>query len=65
MVNGNKLDVDTDAVRLELDRIVSSSVFSAARRSKMLLRYIVERSLAGSVPKEFEIAVEVMERGAD
>jgi TolB-like protein/Tfp pilus assembly protein PilF len=65
MVNGSKLGVEADAVRLELDRIVSSSVFSAARRSKMLLRYVVERSLANSAPKEFEIAVEVLRRGAD
>ena len=31
----------------------------------MLLRYVVERSLAGSAPKEFEIAVEVLGRGGE
>ncbi len=31
----------------------------------MLLRYVVERSLAGSPPKEFEIAVEALGRGAE
>jgi TolB-like protein/tetratricopeptide (TPR) repeat protein len=31
----------------------------------MLLRYVVERSLAGSAPQEFEIAVEVLGRGAE
>jgi TolB-like protein/Tfp pilus assembly protein PilF len=63
MANVCKLEVD--AVKLQLDRILSSSVFSAAMRSKMLLRYVVERSLASSAPKEFEIAVEVLGRGAD
>jgi TolB-like protein/Flp pilus assembly protein TadD len=63
MDNGSELEVDL--IMLQLDRILSSSVFSTARRSKMLLRYVVERSRAGSAPKEFEIAVEVLGRGAE
>jgi TolB-like protein len=63
MANSRGLEVEV--VRLQLDRILSSSVFATARRSKMLLRYVVERSLAGSPPKEFEIAVEVLGRGAE
>ena len=57
--------VDAEAVKRELDRILSSKVFFAAKRSRMFLRYAVERSLANSAPKEFEVAVEVLERGAD
>jgi TolB-like protein len=57
--------IDADAVGRQLDRILSSKVFSTAKRSRMFLRYAVERSLASSVPKEYEIAVEVLERSAD
>ncbi len=57
--------IDDEAVRRELERILSSSIFSTAKRSRMFLRYAVERSLANSAPKEFEIAVEVLERSAD
>jgi TolB-like protein len=57
--------IDGEEIRLELDRILSSTVFSTARRSRMFLHYVVERSLANSAPKEFEVAVEVLGRGAD
>jgi len=57
--------IDCEAVMRELDRILSSSIFSAAKRSRMFLRYAVERSLGGSAPKEFEVAVDVLGRGAD
>jgi TolB-like protein len=57
--------IEADAVVRQLDRILSSKVFSTAKRSRMFLRYVVERSLASSAPKEFEIAVEVLGRGAD
>ena len=63
MDQDGELLVDTDTVRRELDRIVSSKIFSAAKRSQMFLRFVVERSLADSAPKEFEIAVEVFDRG--
>jgi TolB-like protein/Tfp pilus assembly protein PilF len=56
---------DADAIRQQLDRILASGVFAAARRSRMFLRYVVERSLLESFPKEYEIAVEVLGRGAD
>ncbi len=57
--------IDGEQIRLELDRILSSRVFSTAKRSRMFLHYVVERSLLNSAPKEFEIAVEVLGRGAD
>jgi TolB-like protein/Flp pilus assembly protein TadD len=65
MARDLKAKIDDEAVMRELDRILSSSVFSAAKRSRMFLRYAVERSLANAAPKEFEIAVEVLGRGSD
>jgi TolB-like protein/Tfp pilus assembly protein PilF len=57
--------IDAEEIRHELDRILSSRIFSTARRSRMFLHYVVERSLVNSAPKEFEVAVEVLGRGAD
>src|ERR1700722_15178962 len=57
--------IDAKQIRHELGRILSSKVFSTARRSRMFLHYVVERSLVGSAPKEFEIAAEVLGRGSD
>ncbi len=57
--------VDMVAVRDELERVVSSGTFAAAARSRHLLRYIVERSLEGAAPKEYEIAVDVLGRKTD
>lgn len=56
---------EADAIRLQLERILASGVFAGAKRSRTFLRYVVERSLRKSVPKEYEIAVEVLDRGAD
>lgn len=57
--------VDVVAIREELERIVSSKIFAAAGRSRTFLTYVVERTLAGAAPKEYEIAVEVLGRPAD
>ena len=57
--------IDAEEIRHELDRILSSRIFATARRSRMFLHYVVERSLVNSAPKEFEVAVEVLGRGAD
>jgi TolB-like protein len=57
--------IDAKQIRHELGRILSSKVFSTARRSRMFLHYVVERSLVNSAPKEFEVAVEVLGRGSD
>jgi TolB-like protein len=56
------LSIDADAVVEQLERILSSKTFATARRSQMLLRYVVERTLANSAPKEYEIAVGVLGR---
>src|ERR1700733_2578494 len=65
MTQDDELHFDAEVVRQQLDRVLSSTTFSAAKRSRMFLRYIVERSLVGSAPKEFEIAAEVLGRGSD
>lgn len=56
---------DAEAIRLQLERILSSGVFASARRSQAFLRYVVEKSILGPIPKEYEIAVDVFERSAD
>ncbi|WP_433972637.1 hypothetical protein [Tunturiibacter lichenicola] len=58
-------DVDIRAIKEELDHVLASKVFLPAQRSQSFLRYIVERSLSGAPPKEYEIAVDVFGRGAE
>jgi TolB-like protein len=54
-------------IKEELDRILTSKVFSAAQRSQAFLRYVVERFLMDAPPplKEFSIAMDVFARGDD
>jgi serine/threonine-protein kinase len=58
--------IDHDAVREQLDRVLRSSGFRRADRSSALLRYVVERTIAGQLDglKEYTLGVEVMGRGA-
>jgi TolB-like protein/Flp pilus assembly protein TadD len=56
---------DAEAIRLQLERILASRVFVSARRSQAFLRFVVEKSILGPIPKEYEIAIEVFERSAD
>ena len=65
MANGAEFDLDAAAIREELERVVASRTFAAAGRSRKFLSYVVERSLAGAAPKEYEIAVEVLGRRTD
>ncbi len=65
MVQSDESQLDPELIRRQLDRVLASNVFSAAKRSRMFLRYIVERTLLGTPPKELEIAVEVLGRAAD
>jgi TolB-like protein/tetratricopeptide (TPR) repeat protein len=53
---------DTKAVEDQLQRILGSRLFLGSRRSQDFLRYVVEKSLAGSTPKEYAIAVDVFDR---
>ena len=57
--------LDKGIVEEQLHRILGSKLFASSRRSQDFLRYVVERSLAGSFPKEYAIAVDVFERGVD
>lgn len=51
-------------VRAELDRILATKGFSSAGRLSKLLRYVVEKTLAGETDqlKEYAVGVEVFER---
>ena len=51
-------------VRAELDRVLASRGFSAAGRMSKLLRYCVEKTLAGETDqlKEYSVGVEVFDR---
>lgn len=55
---------DAEAIRLQVERILGSKIFVSAQRSQAFLRYAVERSIAGAAPKEYEIAVDVLDRSA-
>jgi TolB-like protein len=51
-------------VRAELDRILASKGFASAGRLSKLLRYVVEKTLAGETDqlKEYAVGIEVFER---
>ncbi len=53
-----------DSVREQLDRILSSEAFAAAGRHSRVLRYLVERTLAGEGEqlKEYVLGTEVFDR---
>lgn len=54
-------------VRAELDRILASKGFASAARVSRLLRYVVDKTLAGESDqlKEYSVGVEVFERDAN
>lgn len=56
-----------DAVRSELERVVTHDVFGRARRMRTLLRYLVDEELAGNGEqlKGYRIGVDALGRGAD
>ena len=57
----------SDAVRLELDRVLTSSTFTGSPRLSRFLRFVVERTLAGEGErlKEYVIGVEVFDRDGE
>jgi len=55
----------SEIIEEQLQRILNSKLFAASHRSQDFLRYVVEKSLAGSTPKEYAIAVDVFGRGTD
>lgn len=56
--------IPAEAITAELDRILGSKGFANAGRLSRLLRYVVERTLAGEVDqlKEYTVGVEVFDR---
>jgi serine/threonine-protein kinase len=60
-------EVPADQIRQELDKILASSCFATARRLRVFLRYIVEKTLSGRSEdlKEYVVAVEVFGRRPD
>jgi TolB-like protein len=57
-------DIPESDVRAELDRILASKGFTSAGRLSKLLRYVVDKTLAGESDqlKEYAVGVEVFER---
>jgi TolB-like protein len=60
------MDIAGDAVRRQLERIVSSGAFRSAERLRTFLRFVVEETLAGRQGeiKEYSIALAVCARPA-
>ena len=56
--------MDTQRIRLQLDRILASAAFADADRASSFLRFVVDRKLDGRAGeiKEFVIAVDVLGR---
>jgi TolB-like protein len=68
MASGSStVPLDNDAVRIELERVLSSETFASAGRLSRLLRFVVERTLdgRGDEIKEYVLGVEVFDRGTE
>jgi hypothetical protein len=57
-------DVDSEAVRRHLGKVLISDQLGKSETSRKLLVYLVERSLRDDTPKEVEIAVDVFGKDA-
>ncbi|SRR5579884_3487349 len=57
--------VDAEAVRRQVDSILASPGFGATERRGRLLRYLVEKALAGEPVKEYGIGVDVFDKPID
>jgi hypothetical protein len=57
-------DVDPEAVRRHLEKLLISDQMGKSEAGRKLLVYLVERSLRNDTPKEVEIAVDVLGKGA-
>ncbi len=67
MVHTGRVEPSADDIRLQLDRIVGSSMFANADRMTSFLRFVVERALAGEGDqlKEYVVGVAVFGRTDD
>jgi len=57
-------DVDPEAIRRHLEKLLISDQLGKSEAGRKLLVYLVERSLRNDTPKEIEIAVDVLGKGA-
>ena len=48
-----------------LERILSSETFSGSRVYQALLKFLVESSISGKIPKEYTLAIEVLHKSAN
>lgn len=64
MVHTGRVEPSADDIRMQLDRIVGSSMFANADRMTSFLRFVVERTLAGEGDqlKEYVVGVAVFGR---
>ena len=62
----SEASVSADEVRIQLDRILQSQVFSRSRRQTVFLSFVVTAALEGREEelKEFVLGVEVFEKDA-
>jgi tetratricopeptide (TPR) repeat protein len=56
---------ETSALLAELERIISSAEFRGSERRARLLRYLVEKAIAGETVKEYAIGVDVFDKSAN
>ena len=56
---------DAVAMRAELDRILASQEFRASERRGRLLKYLVEKAIAGEPVKEYVIGIDVFDKPSD
>jgi len=61
----NTLSIRHKHIRYSLDRVIKSNVFSKSPVNQELLKYLVNCSLQGEIPKEFQIAADVFGRKYD
>ena len=54
-----------EAVRLQLERILTSPDFAAATKHARILRFVVEESLEGRQPNQFTIGVDALDLQSD
>jgi len=59
--------VGADEIRIELERILSSSAFRSSERIRQFLRFVVEETLAGRADgiKAYSIAIDCFDREDD
>ena len=57
-------DLDPQAIRGHLEKLLISDQLGKSEAGRKLLAYLVERSLRNDTPKEVEIAVDVLGKGA-